>query len=424
MLAVVAICALFLLAGFLNKGRCLEGRFNERAFRDLCYNDLQPLYGPRLFADTDGNGSFERVFPYVHGSLDTEGNELRDGAIEYPVLTGVFMYLSGLLVDDGDSYLRISALLLAPFGMIAAWLLARMAGWRALMWAAAPAVVFYAFHNWDLLVVAAAVAGIYMWSRGSPLWAGVLFGVGAALKMYPIFFLAPLFLERWTSDDRRGAWTGFGSGIATFAAINLPFVVANPGGWWATYSFHSRRLPNFDSMWCAMKQVCLEPPYWTPSSLNLLTAALTGVFFVGILGYGLLRVRRGAAFPFVQCCGALLATFLLFNKVHSPQYTLWLLPFFVLIGRRAHAVAAWVLYAVADGLVYYGVFRWFFEFNSSEFPSSELVMLTGIWMRAALLLGLIVFFMTSSEATPPPPEGAGDRSPVVVPPLDPVAAGV
>jgi uncharacterized membrane protein len=401
----------FLIGGFGLKGRCLDGQFNARAYTDLCYNDIQPLYGLRLFADRDGDGAVERVFPYIHASRNVERNELRDGAIEYPVLTGLFMYATGLLADDGDSYLRISALFLAPFALIAAFLLARIGGWRALMFAAGPALVFYAFHNWDLLVVAATVAGIYAWSRGSPVWAGVLFGVGAAFKMYPIFFLAPLFLERWVAKDRRGAVAGAGIGAGTFALINLPFVLANFEGWWATYGFHSARLPNFDSMWCPLRRMCLEAPYWDPKALNLLTLALTGAFFLAIVAVGLVRARREGVYPFVQTCGALLATFLLFNKVHSPQYTLWLLPFFVLIGSAGWAMVGWVLYAVADALVYWGVFHWFADFNSGPFPRSELVMLTGIWMRAGLLLVLVVAFMMSRSADPRPPEPAGVREP-------------
>ena len=79
-------------------------------------------------------------------------------------------------------------------------------------------------------------------------------------------------------------------------------------------------------------------------------------------------------------CGALLAAFLLWNKVHSPQYTLWLIPFFVLI--RVH-VLWWVGYAIADLMVYVGVFRWFYSFAAEQdFPALR-IMEAGIWARAA-----------------------------------------
>lgn len=422
MIVVLVACTVFLILGFANKARCLNGQFNARAFHGACYNDLQPLFGVRLFADLNGDGTAERVFPYVDGFLDEGTNELRDGAIEYPVLTGFFMWASSLPVTDGEDYLRISAVLLAPFGLIVAYHLARMAGWRALLWAAAPALIFYSFHNWDLLVVAAAVAGIYMWWRGKPLWAAVLFGVGAGLKMYPLFFLGPLFLDRLARKDVRGAFTSAGVGVATVTAINLPFALANLDGWLATYTFHSHRGPNFDSVWCAMRDMCLGTNNWDPSQLNLITAGLTAAFFLAVLCASWIVYRREGVYPFVQTCGALLASFLLFNKVHSPQYTLWLLPFLVLIGRHVYAIAAWVLYSVADAYVYWGIFRWFTEYNTTDFPISEKVMLIGIWMRAALLLGLVVMFMLARDTDVPGAEPAGVRDPSHPPPLEPAVA--
>lgn len=398
---VLLVCCLFMALGFVNKARCLNGEFAARAFGDQCYNDLQPLYGIRLFADLDRDGVAERVFPYVNGSRDETVNELRDGAIEYPVLTGVFMWATSLPVDNGDDYLRISAIALAPFGMLIAYHLARMARWRALMWAAAPAIVFYAFHNWDFLVVAAAVAGIYAWWRGSPMWAAVLFGVGAGFKMYPIFFLGPLFLELFMNGQVKRAFQSAALGVATLAFINVPFALANFDGWIATYTFHQDRGANFDSMWCAMQDMCLGSG-WTPDELNSMTALLTGVFFLAILGVSVVIHKKRGVYPFVQTCGALMATFLLFNKVHSPQYTLWLLPFVVLIGHRVAAWIGWALYAVADALVYWGIFEWFTDYASEDFPMSERIMLIGIWARAALLLGFVVFFMLSKPGHEPP----------------------
>jgi hypothetical protein len=70
-------------------------------YERLCYNDIQPLYAGRgIDADT---------FPYVNGSL--QDGRLVGEAIEYPVLTRVFMGVTGLLVGDVDRYLLVSAVL-------------------------------------------------------------------------------------------------------------------------------------------------------------------------------------------------------------------------------------------------------------------------------------------------------------------------
>ncbi len=386
-------CALVLVVGFFFKGECLQPAEGRQLYERLCYSDLTPLYGLR--------GVSENVFPYVHGHLD-EGGELVDGAIEYPVLTGVFMWASGLPVDDTNQFYVVSAAMLAPAAIVSAYLLARMAGWRALLWAAAPPLALYAFHNWDLLVVASAVAGLWAWSRQKPFWAGIWFGIGAAFKLYPIFFLAPLFFDELRRRGFARAGAAFGTGVATFALVNLPFLVANPDGWLATYEFHHRRGPNFDNLW----NLWFPSDTWlgdygplTADRLNLVTAVLTGTFFVAALGYGWWRGAREEKYPFLQVCGALLATFLLWNKVHSPQYALWILPFFVLLGVR---VVWWIVYAVVDFFTYYGIFQWFFDLSQGrDFTTAKRMMIAGVWGRALLLLLLFGVFLRARTALVP-----------------------
>jgi uncharacterized membrane protein len=378
---VLAASALFLGAGYALKGQCLAG-FGGREYSNLCYNDIQPLYGIR--------GVAENIFPYVSGRL--AGSELVNGAIEYPVLTGVFMWASGLPVTTSGSYLNLSALLLAPFGLLTSWLLVRMAALRALLWAAAPAVVLYAFHNWDLLAVAAATGGLYLWWRGRPAWAAVAFGLGGALKMYPLMFLGPLAIELIWRRDLLGAVRVAFVGAGTWLAVNLPFMILSFDGWYATYGFHRQRTANFDSIWQ------LGWPEWPAARTNVVSSGLLVVSFLLILGLSvLMRARRSDSYPFLQTCAALLAAFLLFNKVHSPQYTLWLLPFFVVL--RVH-IGWWIAYSLADLAVYVGVFRWFYDlvYQGLDFTWAKKLLIAGVWTRAALLLVLIVVFSMARSA--------------------------
>lgn len=390
---VMAIAGIALLAGYGLKAQCLAG-FGGREFSHLCYNDIQPLYMARGVADN--------IFPYVEGSLAS--SELVNGAIEYPVFTGVFMWASGLPVTTVNSYLNLSALLLAPFGLLTGWLLWRMTGLRALLWAAAPALVLYAFHNWDLLAVAATVGGMYMWWRDKPLGAAVLFGVGGALKMYPLMFLGPLALDLLSRRDQIGALRAAGAGVATWLAANVPFMAVNFEGWYATYAFHRQRGANFDSIWQ------FGWPSWTPERTNLVTTLLLVVSFAVILGFSWLSARRAQAYPFLQTCGALLAAFLLFNKVHSPQYTLWLLPFFVLLRVGA---GWWAAYALADLAVYVGVFRWFFDvvYQGLDFTWAKKLLIGGVWSRAALLALLLVVFLAAKNALIGAPERTLSQAP-------------
>jgi hypothetical protein len=141
--------------------------------------------------------------------------------------------------------------------------------------------------------------------------------------------------------------------------------------------------------------------------LNLTVAGLTLLWFGLALLAGWWRAKRDGVYPTLQVAGALLVTFLLWNKVHSPQYTLWLLPFFVVL--RVH-VLWWVAYAAVDTLAYVSIFKWFYDISyEGEFFATPAKngMVAAVWLRAALLLGLFVTFLLSklgAERVTEPPE--------------------
>ena len=385
---VLAAILLTLIGGFLLKGQCLQP-WDGIQYSNLCYNDIQPLYGEREIQ--------RGTFPYVSGDPSEGG--ISGGALEYPVLTGLFMWLMGRFVtNDVNAYLIVTVIGLAPFGIYTAFRLARMTGTRALLWAAAPAIVLYAFHNWDLLVVAATVAGLGYWHRERPLAAAIMFGIGGALKMYPLMFLAPLVLYEWRrlgwKQGRQEIVKVAVAGVSSWLLFNLPFMLINFDGWLATYKFHGLRPPNYDTIW-AIRFSAIPIP-----TLNLLTGVLTILSFVAILFVGWRRGRKDGEYPFLQVSAALMAAFLLWNKVHSPQYTLWLLPFFVML--RVHFLW-WLSYTAADVLVYIGVFRFFYAiqyFMVNPDPPFT-AMRVGVYARALLLAALIVVFLTSRRADRP-----------------------
>ena len=360
------------------KGACLDARDN---YRLTCYSDVLELWTSR--------GLQDGVFPYVQGRLV-------DGApvdtFEYPVLTGVFVWASSLPADGRASFLLVSTVLLLPFALLTARLLHAMSGRRALLWAASPSLVLYALHNWDLLAVAAATAALWSWQRGKHTTAAVLLGVGACLKVYPGLFLLPLAVDRLVRGDVAGAVRVLAAGGATVVAVNLPFVLAGREGWAATYAFQSARAADSssNSLW-----------YWvapglTTGRLNVVIPALLVLALAVALADGVRRARAGAPFPFLQVCAAVLVAFLLLNKVSSPQYTLWLLPFLALL--RVHW-AWWAAFTVADVLVYVGVFRWFHALVTGTDPSLPAAVLeTGVWAKCLLLLALFPVLLRAVPA--------------------------
>ncbi|MGH8964121.1 MAG: glycosyltransferase family 87 protein [Actinomycetes bacterium] len=424
-LAVLVLLTGFtLLLGYANKARCAGPEFDEsgrsgpdyamRVDRDVCYSDIQHLWIGR---DID-----EHVFPYVHGSISPEG-QLDGGSVEYPVLTGLLIWAGALFADTDAGFLLGSALLMAPFGLATGYLLGRLSRWRALVWALSPPVVLYAFHNWDLPVVACAVGAVFAmhgWRTDRPpaqraVVAAVLLGLGVAFKLYPGIFLLPLALyvlmqSRPGRLDWRGALRVPVVAALTVVLVNLPFAVAGYEGWRASFTFQQLRKVDFttNSIWFWAFRPESDPDNVEfQATMDWLSPSLVLLSFAVAAAVGWWRWRREGTYPWVGVSAAMLCGFLLLHKVHSPQYTLWILPFFVLIQVPWGWIGAYLLADLAMGI---GIFRWFYHLHYGggtgiyDGFAAQAVMI-GVWGRAALLVVLFVLFLRLPDrlsAAPPP----------------------
>jgi uncharacterized membrane protein len=390
---VVGVCAIVLVLGAV--GKACRGFWHD-PLSFVCHSDIRALY--------DRRGMDRDLFPYLHGELivSTQDGPLRyglrpvDGANEYPVLTGILMWLPSLVADSRDTYLLGSMVLLAPFGLATAWLLGRIAGRRALLFSASPMLLLYAFHNWDLAVVAASVAGFWCWWRGRSIAAAVWLGIGGALKLYPLLFLLPLVLERLHAGDRRGAIRAGATGVGTFVLINLPFLILSPSGWAVAYRFQALRSPNYDSLWGVLGTT-FELAQATITTLSTLAVVVVLAF---VTWEAERRARREDRYPFLPACAALLAAFLLVGKVHSPQYALWLVPLFVLVRVRLGWYALFVAGNVTMYLAIFAVSVW-------SIHARDVLVTWSVWARTATFLLLVVAFLRSPAVDPLLPERVG-----------------
>ncbi|WP_280230187.1 glycosyltransferase family 87 protein [Nocardia cyriacigeorgica] len=438
----VLLCGLTLLAAFWNKARCAGAPFRQDGrsvafdlFKDsrVCYSDIQFLW---LGRDID-----QHVFPYIHGGITGDG-ALVGGAVEYPVLSGLLMWVGALRADNDAMFLLHSALLLAPFALLTAWMLGRMAGWPALLWAAGPPLVLYAFHNWELPVVCTAVAAVYVMTmlprfslRTRAVLAAVLLAIGFCLKLYPGIFVLPLMAYVLTGGadaagtglrdrrfDVRGALLTGAAALATVVAINLPFALAGYEGWRASFTFQQLRQADIttNSIWYWGLRPLFGPAAVDEENFQQVVSgaspALILLSFVLAMWLGWRRFSTTGVFPWVGVSGAMLCGFLLFHKVHSPQYTLWIIPFLVLLRVPWTLVGA---YLVADAAIGVGVFRYFYALGTgNSVELTEAIVQFGVWGRAGLLLVLFFVFVRAAPRVerptvpPAPRRDSGELVPV------------
>jgi hypothetical protein len=215
-------------------------------------------------------------------------------------------------------------------------------------------------------------------------------------------------------------------GRGTAVLVNLPFALIGFDGWKASFAFQFQRKADIttNSIWYWGLRPGSDPENGAVQGLvNVLSPALMLASFALACALGWQRYKREGTYPWVAVSAAMLCGFVLLHKVHSPQYTLWLVPMFVLL--RVHW--AWVLsYFTADLFLGIGIFRYFYEREYGHHAdiyqgfAAQAVMI-GVWGQAALLVALF-FVFGSSQRSGRDGEVLVEVGGVVEPPHDPAVA--
>jgi len=302
-------------------------------------------------------------------------------ALEYPVGSGILLYLASLVAPSPLGVFAVTGLVATGLCVAITVVLERRYGARAWRWAVGTPLLLFAFQNWDVFAIAAMLLGLFAFERNRDRLAGAALGLGAAVKLFPAILLPPLAAIRWSHGDRRGARRLVLAGIATFAVLNIPFAVANPAGWWWPFAFQSRRGATWGSAWFWAYDAVGAPVHGTAGAqlANLVSLAALAV------GLGWLMVvtsRRNLQVMAVAAAGV--AIFVLANKVYSPTYDVWLLVFFVAIpfSRRL-----WIAFCGVDLAVYLVVYGYFHGADSRSLASTVLPVL--VIARTVILVRVI-----------------------------------
>ncbi len=418
---VLAATVLTLAAGGVFKSRCSSGDWGDgRQYRQLCYSDLVPLYGTEHLSG--GRLPFLNACP-SGGVCD-----------EYPVLTMYFMRAAAWIGHGYSGFFWANAALLSLCALITAWALFLMVGERALYFAVAPTLLIYAFVNWDLLAVAITTVATLVLLQRRDRSSGGLLGLGAAAKIYPAFLVVPFARERVREDRRGGAAAIVVWSVIAFVAVNLPFAIFAGNPWSTFYRFNSTRNVDWDSLWfivCERLHRTGSCPL-SAGQIKLVNGLSLLAFLLIAAAVWWIRARRQPDFPRWTLGFPLLVAFLLANKVYSPQYSLWLLPWFALALPNPWLFGAFEL---ADVAVFVTRFSWFGRLSADlgnvAFTGYRGVPLGGfelaIAIRAAVMIACLVAWTlsrrdpldTGSPLRSRPATDRADRTPVATHPASP-----
>lgn len=329
-------------------------------YTHYCYTDIAGLYYDEHLNDLS--------VPY----LDNQDPARPDGKyVEYPVLTGWYWFVAAEIAQwveqpsaeeraaiasrdparaanataalqsrQSRAYFDVSVIGLVLMGIATVALVGAFVPrrpWDAAMVAVSPVFLLYLDMNWDVLAALSSVAALYAWTRKQPILAGVFLAVGVSAKLFPIVLLVAFGCDAMRSRRWRECLTAAASGAAAWLVINVPVWLLAPRGFGYFWSFNRNRVADFDTWAYAVEQFVLHHTMGT-GTLNLIVAVLFAISVAAVV-----ILARWAPTPprVAQTAFLVAASFVLVNKVWSPQYAMFLLPLAVLARPRWSMFLLW-----------------------------------------------------------------------------------
>jgi uncharacterized membrane protein len=265
-----------------------------------CYSDLPALFGTR--------GLDNNVWPYASN----------DNSVEYPVLTGMVMYATSFVANSPVSYFKINIFFLVLLFLATVLVVRKIRPEFAYLVPVAPAMIASLFINWDLWAIATMMLAIYWFDRKQYTNSALLLAISISTKFLPIFLMIPIAFIFWRDSKIKEMLKFGGIVVGTWIAINLPFALTTPTGWWRFYKLNLDRGADWGSIWLALQQLGVNFTNLNYLSLLLLLIAMTSI---AIVLFELKYTPTLASVAFL-----VLASVMVASKVYSPQYVLWLTP--------------------------------------------------------------------------------------------------
>jgi hypothetical protein len=297
----------------------------------------------------------------------------RDFSMEYPPLAAALFWLAGSLpasFSSAFSGLMLACLVATLLGVVACARALNANQGRAVAAAVAVACTPVLIGNLVETRFDLAFSAVLAWTTWAALTrrmrlAWLLLGVAIALKVVLLVLIPVLVIWHVRNQGWRPTLISAGLGMAVVAAIVLPFAVIAPKGIWAVLAYHLDRPLQLESLGGAYllalhalagSRVTVTSSFGSqgfpgsgPSVVAAISTALLvlAIAAIAITFARLVQSGRPDDGPrlLLAAIAATVGATLVFGKVLSPQFMLWLLPVAFLVHHR------FGLMAFASGLL-------------------------------------------------------------------------
>ena len=340
--ALLALAIFAALLSFLKFSPCQSTNWaTPDQYIHACYSDLPSLFGER--------GMVDNKWPYAS---DTN-------SVEYPVLTGLVMYATSFVAHSPISYFNFNAFLLALLFIGVVFIVYRIKPEFTYLLPLAPAMIASLYINWDLWAITTMMLAIYCFDRKAYLYSSLALAISISTKFLPVFLLLPILFILWRSNQIRELVKYALTTAVLWLAINLPFALTTPTGWWRFYKLNVEREADWGSLWLAFNHLGLGLANLNYLAILLLLIGLTS--FVVFL-FELKNTPTLASVAFI-----VLAIVMVASKVYSPQYVLWLTPLAVIALSNKKDLHAFWIWQSAETLYHLAIWQHLALFTGAKF---------------------------------------------------------
>ena len=330
-----------------------------------CYSDLPALFSERAF----GKGQWA----FSGG----------DQAVEYPALQGLVMWATAKVSPDGAlSYFNFSAILIALLFIASVLVMYRTRPDIAVVYALAPTGILSLYINWDLWAIVTMLISIYWFDRKKELASAALLGVSIATKFFPIVLLLPIVIIFLRREEMKSAVKYCAISLGTFIAINVPFALTTPEGWWRFFDLNLHREADWGSIWYALSVFGINL-----TNINYLTV-LTLLMGIAIVSLFLLQTKE--TLTLAESAIFIFIVLMTVSKVYSPQYVLWLTPLALLALRDKRDLSWFWLWQIGEVIYHFAIWQHLALLTGATFglPVKAYAAITIVRIIAALALAI------------------------------------
>jgi uncharacterized membrane protein len=348
-----------------------------------CYSDLPALFEAR--------GLSTNEWPFASD----------DNSVEYPVVTAMVMYATSFAANSPVSYFNINIFFLILLFIATVLVVRKIRPEFAYLVPVAPAMIASLFINWDLWAIASMMIAIYWFDRKQYLASSVLLGISISTKFLPIFLLIPIVFIFWRDAKMKEAIKYLAISFGIWLAINLPFALTTPTGWWRFYKLNLDRGPDWGSFWLALQQLGINLTNLNYLSVLLLLIALTTI---AILLFELKYTPSLASVAFFVIASVMLA-----SKVYSPQYVLWLAPLALIALIDKRDLPAFWIWQITEVIYHVAIWQHLATVTGAKFglPVTGYALISLLRIAATVFLIAVLVRRALALRSPNKPDSQG-----------------